>query len=293
MQVPSLGGAHRRVCRLLPAFLAGAPFQRLAQEKRTDALLFTHLLAAGQNLPDVLDLLPHSQPGPTPPTPLDGDKDALYARFENNNFVLHSHLTPLAAAVYPAASRSLNHSCASNAVPLFVFAPATPPRMEVVLVRDVAPGDEITIPYIDPALAPSARRERLRASYGFECACARCITPSGLEAQIPDLAERFTNAAHDGPFDAAVAHGEQLLALYRAVYPPFYPLIGLHLAELAKTAWNAALRTNDAKWLPRAAEFVREALDALGVLGDEGDAPHPREELRRLAELLAQEDVRV
>ncbi|EJD43901.1 hypothetical protein AURDEDRAFT_185236 [Auricularia subglabra TFB-10046 SS5] len=78
-------------------------------------------------------LLPHSLPSPTPPTPLNGGKDAL---------VLHSHLTPLAAAVDPAASHALNHSCAPNAVPLFVFAPATPPRMEVVLVRDLAPGDD-------------------------------------------------------------------------------------------------------------------------------------------------------
>ncbi|EJD34587.1 hypothetical protein AURDEDRAFT_176369 [Auricularia subglabra TFB-10046 SS5] len=223
-----------------------------------------------------------------PPTPLDDDKHALCARFENNNFVMHSHQIPLATAVYPAASRAQNHSCAPSAVPLFLFAPATPPRMEDVLVRDVLAGDGIMIPYIDPVLAPSARRERLRASYGFQCPCVQCISPSGIEAQIPDLAERFTNAA----FDAAVVHGEELLALYRAVYPPFYPLIGPHLAELAKTAWNAALQAGaaaeEATCMQWAMERVREALERSADSHSRSDA-HAlwREQLRQPAQLLA------
>lgn len=112
-------------------------------------MLLTHLLSSSAPHADVLDLLPHPAPSPAPPVcpGLDShETDALWARFENNNFVVHSHLDPLAAGVYPAASRALNHSCAPNAVPLFLFRSHEPPSMHVVLVHDVRAGDEVRGP---------------------------------------------------------------------------------------------------------------------------------------------------
>lgn len=90
-------------------------------------------------------------------------------------------------ALFMAASL-LNHDCdpslavsfaaprptrASSAVPLHH---RRGPRVSCVATRDIAPGDELTITYID---AGQARTEEQRAAdlapYGFVCRCARCV----------------------------------------------------------------------------------------------------------------------
>ncbi|KZV95804.1 SET domain-containing protein [Exidia glandulosa HHB12029] len=251
--------------------------------------------------------------------------DALWSRFENNNFVVHSHLDPVAAGVFVEASRSFNHSCAPNAVPLFVFSPGEPPRMEVVVVSSIQQGEEITIPYVDPALDVRTRQERLRTSYGFDCTCLRCtrelkhpaLAPPvndgalrGIYAQLsgegqdlpscvlhesflPALAERFSASAHEGKYEEAIMYGDALRALYEVVYPAFYPLIALHLLELAKTTWNAALssKTPDMEraFMDKAASYLRRCRTILVVLGEEGDVPHPLEEVTMLETLLKNE----
>lgn len=184
------------------------------------------------------------------------------------------------------------------------------------------------------------RRARLQASYGFDCTCARCerelahpapappTDPTPIYARLsgggdelpgcvlhesflPALAERFSNAAHDGAYDAAVAYGDALRALYEVVYPPFYPLIGafpppppaptpsdvantaLHLLELSKTAWNAALSsgTSDAErsLMRKTASCLARCRTILETIGVEGDAPHPLDEAEKLEGLLKNE----
>ena len=73
------------------------------------------------------------------------------------------------AAVFPLAS-GLNHSCAPNCEVAF----AEDNAVFVVATRDVALGEELTISYVDASGADDERREELRETYGFECACARC-----------------------------------------------------------------------------------------------------------------------
>lgn len=46
------------------------------------------------------------------------------------------------------------------------------------------------------------------------------------EQYLPNLAEEFSSASHDGPFDAALRRGRVLLALYVVIYPQNYPQIG-------------------------------------------------------------------
>ena len=73
------------------------------------------------------------------------------------------------AAVFPLAS-GLNHSCAPNCELAF----AEDNSAHVVTTRAVALGEELTISYVDAGGADDERREELRETYGFECACARC-----------------------------------------------------------------------------------------------------------------------
>lgn len=64
---------------------------------------------------------------------------------------------------------ALNHSCAPNAA-------ATVQRgwLVVASLQPLAPGDELTICYVDAERPGAERRAVLREHYNFECSCARC-----------------------------------------------------------------------------------------------------------------------
>jgi len=41
--------------------------------------------------------------------------------------------------------------------------------------RDIAPGEQLCISYIDSSVSFAARQKQLSFSYGFECKCALCV----------------------------------------------------------------------------------------------------------------------
>lgn len=45
--------------------------------------------------------------------------------------------------------------------------------------RAIAPGEQLTITYIDAGLPRAARAAALREAYGFECGCAACREGGG------------------------------------------------------------------------------------------------------------------
>lgn len=45
---------------------------------------------------------------------------------------------------------------------------------------------------------------------------------------LPALSEAFSLASHGGPLVDAVEVGKTLLALYRIIYPPAFPLVGVY-----------------------------------------------------------------
>ncbi|KAI0045236.1 SET domain-containing protein, partial [Auriscalpium vulgare] len=62
----------------------------------------------------------------------------------------------------------VNHSCSPNAVyrwDLELFAG------ELRALRAIAPGEEITITYLDTCLPYAARQQILREKYSFTCTC--------------------------------------------------------------------------------------------------------------------------
>ena len=101
------------------------------------------------------------------------------------------------AAVFPLAS-GLNHSCAPNCEVAF----AEDNAVFVVATRDVALGEELTISYVDASGADDERREELRETYGFECACARCER-GGKEAKKPKKPASAAKKAAKKPAPAA------------------------------------------------------------------------------------------
>lgn len=70
---------------------------------------------------------------------------------------------------------SANHSCDPNCHQIFEG-----PNIRLRALRPIAPGEELTIGYIDISNTRKLRQEALLEGYGFECACSRC---SSLEEQ--------------------------------------------------------------------------------------------------------------
>ncbi|RKP34220.1 hypothetical protein BJ085DRAFT_5041, partial [Dimargaris cristalligena] len=69
---------------------------------------------------------------------------------------------------YPLASL-LNHACLPNCVAM--FAPGG--QLLAVALEDIAPGQEITISYVDAISPYESRRTALRRKYHFTCQCPR------------------------------------------------------------------------------------------------------------------------
>lgn len=78
---------------------------------------------------------------------------------------------PAGTAVYLEPSM-FNHSCHPNLDARWVHGDAT---LTLVAARDVEPGEELRIAYIDVEQPVRARREQLHWGYGFVCACELCV----------------------------------------------------------------------------------------------------------------------
>ncbi|KAF6755948.1 hypothetical protein DFP72DRAFT_964622 [Ephemerocybe angulata] len=208
---------HKRLCKRIGQFENSVTFQQLEKHERMDSLLLSHLLAQlstlnepyspreSRELEVALELLP----GPAsnvaappvcpikPAPPSQRLVEDLFARFGNNNFTIHSHLNSIAHGVFPVASRLFNHSCVPNAVAKYVFSAGNTVTMEVVSLRDIAVGEEICIPYIDPALMQT-RHQVFQITYGFVCDCPACAFLRKIGTSVPEPPEDATELAHLG-----------------------------------------------------------------------------------------------
>uniref|UniRef100_L2FN00 Lysine methyltransferase n=1 Tax=Colletotrichum fructicola (strain Nara gc5) TaxID=1213859 RepID=L2FN00_COLFN len=85
-------------------------------------------------------------------------------------------------AVFVNTSR-MNHDCRPNVD--YWFDPRTLTQ-RTTAIRDIMPGEELTLSYIDPMQSRKARRERLHGTWGFHCSCHHC-TQSRLKTDASDL----------------------------------------------------------------------------------------------------------
>lgn len=96
-----------------------------------------------------LSLLSGPSQHSAPTTPYRGKRsqielDFVFNRFSNNNFTLHSRLSPIAHGVFPLPSRVFNHSCTPNAASRFIYRENETPLMEVVALKDIAANEEVS-----------------------------------------------------------------------------------------------------------------------------------------------------
>ena len=150
---------HKRICKLYSSF--SASLGSLPEHSRMDAILLSHLLA--QMTPDdlttdsspvqtLLSLLPSPQEeNPAPPVchvPQFVPSilvQTLFVRFQSNNFALHSHLSTFGHGIFPLASRLFNHSCVPNAAARYILRPREPVKMEVMALRPILAGEEVSL----------------------------------------------------------------------------------------------------------------------------------------------------
>ncbi|KAI8329978.1 hypothetical protein BC941DRAFT_441784 [Chlamydoabsidia padenii] len=98
----------------------------------------------------------------------------------NTMDILDDHLFPVGRGIYPVASL-INHSCRPNAVIVYEDALAS-----IIAIEPIAPHQEITIDYVDPAYDYHHRQSSLMDRYSFTCQCHRCLG-DGMYHQIDTL----------------------------------------------------------------------------------------------------------
>ncbi|KAK1972407.1 SET domain-containing protein [Colletotrichum sublineola] len=74
---------------------------------------------------------------------------------------------------YPEVSR-FNHDCRPNVA---FYIDDSDLRHYTHAVRDIQPGEELTISYVDSLSARVVRQDRAQRNWGFGCACAHCSLP--------------------------------------------------------------------------------------------------------------------
>jgi len=84
--------------------------------------------------------------------------------------IVNARVTPEVAAIF-GLTANINHDCEPNCCISSSFVDA---RIDVVALRDIAVGEEITISYVPPRLRFQQRQRELRAKYLFDCTCYRC-----------------------------------------------------------------------------------------------------------------------
>ncbi|KAK7907818.1 hypothetical protein WMY93_016430 [Mugilogobius chulae] len=98
---------------------------------------------------------------------------SLFSQVACNGFTIEDEeLSHLGTAVYPDVAL-VNHSCLPNAIITFKGTSA-----EIRAIKDMKPGDEVFISYIDLMYPTDDRNNRLRESYYFTCECQECQSRS-------------------------------------------------------------------------------------------------------------------
>ncbi|XP_072320858.1 histone-lysine N-methyltransferase SMYD3 [Eucyclogobius newberryi] len=77
-------------------------------------------------------------------------------------------LQEIGVGLYPSLSL-LNHDCGPNCVMVFEGT-----KLNLRAVKDIKPGDELTVSYIDSLELTEVRRKQLEEQYHFTCSCQRC-----------------------------------------------------------------------------------------------------------------------
>jgi SET and MYND domain-containing protein len=193
----------------------------------------------------------------------------------NCHTITDDELIELGTGLYPLAALA-NHSCLPTAVQTFG------PNAQLTLraLVPLAPGDEVTIAYVDLSLSRAERQAALRYAYLFECRCPACVPAPGVSAAtdaareterarmaraLNQAGEMESRALDAEDWATALAQAEVGCQLAGALLSPTSPALGLHLLRAAKLHAHCGS-------LGTAAAFARRAAAILTVThGEKAD----------------------
>ncbi|KAI2768820.1 SET domain-containing protein [Daldinia loculata] len=178
-----------------------------------------------------------------------------------------SHMT-----LYPDVSR-VNHACRPNS--FIRFTPSSL-AVSVVALRDIKPGEEITITYVPLGNAKEERQTALK-KWGFECTCSLC-TASKTEIAVSDyrrekikkLRKEVMNAVGLWDGTRAVKLTQEVLELMKA--EDLAPLYSSQYEIMARLYWKAGDKTTATKYAQMSLDtlvdqgYIEDTPDALQIL---------------------------
>ncbi|KAL2270348.1 hypothetical protein VTJ83DRAFT_2532 [Remersonia thermophila] len=181
--------------------------------------------------------------------------------------------------LFPDIAR-INHDCRPNAEYLFL-GPSTLAQA-IHAARDIYPGEEISVSYLNPLQTRAKRAARMRETWGFDCACQACSLRGRLARESDERVEAIgwlhgelsewsgSRAERSERDDLAMA--ELLVALYELERLWCLVHEGYVLAALAHNAAGSA-------W--DAMRYARRALDwGVPMVGEED------EDMKEMAKLV-------
>ncbi|OIW29330.1 SET domain-containing protein [Coniochaeta ligniaria NRRL 30616] len=180
-------------------------------------------------------------------------------------------------ALFPKISR-INHACNPNAFTRFAESTLV---NRVIAFRDIEPGEEITISYLEIGLPFEERQRGLRNRWGFQCTCELCSaaaadteTSDRRRERIRAVRQEVLGYVQRRDFHGAIKLNEELVGLIAK--ENMAPHLGEHYEVLARL-YLAATDLKSAK------KYARLALAELEANGG-SDVYDSVDELSRLLE---------
>ena len=116
---------------------------------------------------------------------------------------------PLDGTAHFSIATKMNHSCDPNVVVLYKsrgWGRQHPLVAYCVALKDIAPGEELTISYITSD-DPYDKRQEALANYGFVCTCAKCLKEK--DGLIPSTSFQEDSVFGDGDGDEEDLFGDE------------------------------------------------------------------------------------
>ncbi|KAI0377903.1 SET domain-containing protein [Hypomontagnella monticulosa] len=211
-----IGLVATRKIRMGELIMARTP-ALMVNEKAIQALgkkMMSELLArASDNLPAqhrevMLNLSTHTTSSDY------GDK--LYKILQTNSFRTgyHDGENPF-YSLFTEVSR-MNHDCRPTCAYYFDHIDF---HQKVLAVRDIEPGEELTIAYYDPLQTHSVRQQKLQKEWGFKCSCQRCSADASSIAESDDRVSQIHALwkeldDHSSTSGGSTEKAELLISLY-------------------------------------------------------------------------------
>lgn len=210
----------------------------------------------------------------------------LLAQFHSNNFgIMDELMSCIGIGVYPSIAL-LNHSCDPNCILRYRLSNIGP-IAEVVAIRNVSPGEELTHSYTELTNIQSMRQTELFKNYGFHCDCCLCSTePTSIGAvdQFIDdplaLREFLKSIKYSDNVSKAMSMDGYLTAINDATKAPGQELLS-HISLLYQTVMSGQLEGT-----PQEAKVIEKLLSIESQLYCAYYKPFHRELYRYRCQLL-------